>query len=479
MSASPSRSTPNFLVAASRKSSGKTTISLGLARAYANRGLRIATFKKGPDYIDPLWLQLASGNACYNLDFNTQNEAEIISTFANNSGQADLAIIETNKGLFDGVDPLGSDSNAQLAKVLQTPIILVLDTTGITRGIAPLLHGYATFDPDIAISAIILNNTGGTRHENKLRKAIETYNDIPVLGAIGRDDNLSIRERHLGLTTPGEKSSADQLITQLAKTIEQNVNLDALLEIASSNLCNSDIRDDCASPGNVDRSSSATDITIAVARDEAFGFYYPDDLEALQKCGARLKFFSTLEDSHLPEADGLFIGGGFPETHMKQLESNKILREQIKSAINNGLPTYGECGGLMYLSRSIRYLGETAQMIGVIPGDCQMHQRPQGRGFTKLQVTKDHPWPDLADSWNESSAPAHEFHYASIDNLPKDSQFAYKVKRGHGMDGNHDGIVIGNMLANFCHLRNTRQNPWAAGFTSFVRSVKKAGGDSH
>jgi cobyrinic acid a,c-diamide synthase len=472
-------SIPNFLIAASRKSSGKTTISLGLARAYANRSLKIATFKKGPDYIDPLWLQLASGNACYNLDFNTQNDTEIISTFANNSDQADLAILETNKGLFDGVDPLGSDSNAQLAKILKTPIILVLDTTGITRGIAPLLHGYSTFDPDIEISGIILNNTGGSRHEGKLRKAIETYNDIPVLGAIGRDDALSIPERHLGLTTPGEKSSADQLIAQLAITVEQNINLDSLLEIARSNQCNSDISDHSASPENVDISKRLEDITIAVARDEAFGFYYPDDLEALQRYGAKLIFFSTLHDSHLPEADGLFIGGGFPETHLKKLEANRNLRDRIKSAINNGLPTYSECGGLMYLSRSIQYQGETAQMVGVIPGDCQMHKRPQGRGFTKLQKTDKHPWPDLSDCWGKISAPAHEFHYASIDNLPNDTQFAYKIKRGHGIDGNNDGIVIGNMLANFYHFRNTEQTPWVSGFTDFVRSVKKIRNNSH
>ncbi|MCP4182056.1 MAG: hydrogenobyrinic acid a,c-diamide synthase (glutamine-hydrolyzing) [Hyphomicrobiales bacterium] len=468
-----SSSTPNFLIAAARKSSGKTTVSLGLARAYANRRHKIATFKKGPDYIDPLWLQLASGNECYNLDFNTQNSAEIISTFANYSDKANLAIIESNKGLFDGVDPLGSDSNAQLAKMLKTPIILVLDTAGITRGVAPLLRGYSTFDPHIEISGIILNNTGGIRHESKLRKAIETYSDIEVLGTIGRDSNLSIRERHLGLTTPSENASTDQLIAQLAITVEQNINLDALLEIARSNLCGpgNPILSDTLK--NAEPSNEFENITIAVARDEAFGFYYPDDLKALQKCGAKLVFFSALNDSHLPETDGLFIGGGFPETHMKKLEANRDLRDQIKSAIKNGLPTYAECGGLMYLGRSIQYQGEIAKMVGVIPGDCQMHKKPQGRGYTKLQKTKNHPWPDLSDRWSKISVPAHEFHHASIDNLPRDTQFAYRVKRGHGIDGNNDGIILGNLLANFCHFRNTQQTPWVSGFTGFVRSVKK------
>ena len=476
MSAGSRHSVPHFLIAASRKSSGKTTISLGLARAFANRGLTVAAFKKGPDYIDPLWLQLASRNPCYNLDFNTQNDAEITATFTDKYAHADLAIIETNKGLFDGVDPLGSDSNAQLAKNLKSPIILVLDTTGITRGIAPLLHGYTTFDPQISIAGVILNNTGGARHENKLRNAIEIYNHIPILGAISRDDNLSIGERHLGLTTPGENSSADQLIGELAKTVEHNINLDRLLEIARTMAVDTDRLGHPTAPENADNSDRPEDIIIAVARDEAFGFYYPDDLEALQKQGARLVFFSPLRDHQLPQADGLFIGGGFPETHIRQLEANDEMREQIKSAINNGLPAYGECGGLMYLSRSIQYQGETASMVGVIPGDSRMHKRPQGRGFTKLQLADNHPWPDLADSCNRRLVPAHEFHYASIGNLPRDSRFAYKVERGHGIDGEHDGIIIGNMLANFCHFRNTRQTPWAAGFTNFVRRVKMARG---
>ncbi len=206
----------NFFISAARKSSGKTTISLGLARAFAKRGLNVQTFKKGPDYIDPLWLEQASGHPCFNLDFNTQSETEIIDTFYRRSGDADLAIIEANKGLFDGLDVGGSDSNAQLAKILKSPIILVIDTLGMTRGIAPLLHGYSTFDPDISISGLILNNTGGSRHEQKLRNAVEYYSDIPVLGCVVRNDELAVRERHLGLTTPGEKSGALHLIFPLA-----------------------------------------------------------------------------------------------------------------------------------------------------------------------------------------------------------------------------------------------------------------------
>ncbi|MCP4936372.1 MAG: cobyrinate a,c-diamide synthase, partial [bacterium] len=290
-------------------------------------------------------------------------------------------------GLFDGVDPRGSDSNARMASLLKVPIILVIDTIGITRGIAPLLHGYSNFDPDINISGVILNKTGDSRHENKLRKAIEYYSDIPVLGSIDRNDSLTIAERHLGLTTPGEKSTAEPLIEQLAQTIEQCIDMEALLKIAGSSGHVSPVTPQRIEP------SGQPDITIAIARDEAFGFYYPDDLEAFSRCGARLEFFSPLHDSQLPKADGLFIGGGFPETHMKELAANQPLRAQIKIAIAAGLPTYAECGGLMYLSRSIEWSGKTAQMVGAIPGECKMHQKPQGRGFARLQNTANHPWP--------------------------------------------------------------------------------------
>jgi cobyrinic acid a,c-diamide synthase len=463
-------SRPKFLIAAALKSSGKTTVSVGLARAYSNRGMSVQTFKKGPDYIDPLWLEQATARPCYNLDFNAQSEAEIVETFSNNLAACELAIVETNKGLFDGVAVDGSDSNAQLAKILDIPILLVVDTIGMTRGIAPLLYGYSCFDPQISISGIILNKTGGSRHEGKLRAAIEHYSDIPVLGSVGRDENLFVAERHLGLTTPGDKSGAQPLVERLAETMEQSLDLDGILNIANSR---SQDTPAIASPAHHTRDSNSG-ITIAIARDEAFGFYYPDDLEALAGAGAKLQFFSTLNDSQLPQADGLFIGGGFPETHLRQLEANQSMRRQIKSAIENGLPTYGECGGLMYLSRSIEWSDQSARMVGVIDGDCLMHQRPQGRGFARLECTREHPWHGGGGKLQNTTYRVHEFHYASIENLPENTRYAFNVKRGHGIDGSHDGIVIDNLLANFCHFRHTRQSPWAQDFVNFVRKCREA-----
>ncbi len=456
--ASPSSAPPPaFIIAAARKSSGKTTLSLGLTRAFSNRGLHVQTYKKGPDYIDPLWLKHASHRPCYNLDFNTQSEIEILATYTRYLDDADMAIVETNKGLFDGLDLHGRDSNAQLAKILKAPLILVIDTIGMTRGIAPLLQGYASFDPDIQISGVILNKTGSSRHEAKLIAAVEHYTDIPVLGALARNDNLAVTERHLGLTTPDEKSGADPLIESLANAVEATLDLDKIQTIAAHT--------QPLPPPHPDLQikKSSTRLTIAIARDAAFGFYYEDDLEAFKKAGAKLVFFSPLHDKQLPAADGLFIGGGFPETHMNALEANTAMRQQIKSAIENGLPTYAECGGLMYLSRSIHWRGKSANMAGVIPGDCHMHDKPQGRGFAILESTAEHPWLSAG-----KQIKTHEFHYSDITNLPPQTRYAYKLTRGHGIDGKNDGIITNNLLANFCHFRNTEGSCWVEGFLRFV-----------
>ena len=272
-------------------------------------------------------------------------------------------------------------------------------------------------------------------------------------------------ERHLGLTTPGEKSGLTPLIEQLAVTMENSIDIDEVLKIAT--------RAGGNSPPSALRvvNYPRPDITIAIARDEAFGFYYADDLDGLRAAGAKLEFFSPLKDKNLPDADGLFIGGGFPETHMRELEANQPLREHIKTAIEAGLPTYGECGGLMYLSRSIEWASARRQMVGVIDGDCQMNEKPQGRGFARLGKTGQHPWAE--DSELAAEIPAHEFHYANIKNLPPQTRYAYNVKRGHGIDGTHDGIITHNLLANFCHLRNTGKTPWAESFVAFVRKCTR------
>lgn len=455
-----------LLISAAHKSSGKTMVSTGLARALVMRGLNVQPFKKGPDYIDPKWLTEASGNPCFNLDFHTQSNAEITTLFSTKAAQANIALIEGNKGLYDGVDVEGSNSNAALAKLLGAPVILVVDASGITRGVAPLLMGYQVFDKDVNIQGVILNKVLGPRHEEKLIQAIERYTDIEVLGAIKRDPRLGVDERHIGLIPSNEYAGARERITMLAETVREQVNLDRVIAIANA----------AAPLPPVDAPQTKPDkpdVRIAIARDPAFGFYYADDLEALQRAGARLVYFNALNDVYLPTCDGLFLGGGFPETQMDKLSANQTLRTRIRAAIEAGLPTYAECGGLMYLSRSISWGDKQRDMVGILPGDAIMHPRPQGRGYVRLTPTAAHPWP-IHGTNGESDIPAHEFHHSTLENLPDDLTYAYDVTRGRGINGTQDGIVMHNLVAGYAHLRDTSRCQWAAPFTAFVRHLKQA-----
>ncbi len=455
----------HLLIAATQKSSGKTTVTTGLAAALTRRGMAVQPFKKGPDYIDPMWLARAAGRPCYNLDFHCMEKAEIIAAFCRRQREADISLIEANKGLFDGVDLEGRDSNAALAALLGAPVVLVLDTLGMTRGIAPLVLGYLNFDAGVRIAGVILNKVGGPRHEGKLRAALEHYTDVPVLGAIGRGPAMEIPERHLGLVPANEATGADDTIARMADTVAASIDLDSLVGIAGA------AAGPKAAPALAwNRAPAGAGIRIGIARDAAFGFYYPDDLEALERAGAVLVPFDTLREAALPAVDGLFIGGGFPETQMAALQSNRTMRASIRTALAAGLPAYAECGGMMYLSQSLTWNGATYDMCGALPGHTVMHGRPQGRGYVVLEETGAGPWPmPPARTGIPPRFPAHEFHYASLEDLPHDVTFAYRVIRGHGIDGAHDGIVQGNLLASFSHLRDVGGNRWAARFVSFVK----------
>lgn len=455
----------SVLVSAIHKSSGKTTVTVGIAAALARRGVDVQTFKKGPDYIDPMWLSQASGKPCRNLDFHVMNEDEILAEFTYHGNDTNLCIVEGNKGLFDGVDVEGSDSNAALAKLLATPVVLVVDTRGMTRGIAPLIRGYCDFSDDIRIAAIILNQVGGPRHEGKLRAALEHYTDVPVIGSINRHPEIEIAERHLGLIPANEAKFADEKIDAIAKIVENSVDIGLFGTVACT--ANTPTR-----TGGSFRAPAAnpSDIRIGIARDAAFGFYYPGDLEALDRAGAELVPFDTLNDARLPDVDGLFIGGGFPETHAEKLSANTGLRRDIRTALENGMPAYAECAGLMYLSRSLTWQSQQNDMVGFIPGDAVMHERPVGRGYVLLHETPAMPWPGRKNS--DEDLPAHEFHYASLENLPDDLSYAYEVKRGAGISGKRDGIVLGNVVAGFSHQRNQANNAWAERFVGFVRSCQ-------
>lgn len=460
-----------LLISAAHKSSGKTTISIGLCATLRARGLRVQPFKKGPDYIDPMWLSLAAGRPCHNLDFFLMGHGEILATLATRSQEADIAVIEGNKGLYDGLDLDGSNSNAALAQLTGAPVVLVIDARGMTRGIAPLLLGYQRFDSNIRIAGVILNQLGGSRHEAKLRAVIEHYTDIPVIGAVHHDGELDIVERHLGLMPSNEDTAARARIEAIARVIAAQVDLDRVLAIAAS----APALPHTGSPASV--APSPSNVRLAIARDAAFGFYYPGDFDALRDAGAELVFFDTLSDARLPDCDGLFIGGGFPETQMDKLEANAGLRHDIHRAIEAGLPAYVECGGLMYLTRSIAWKGSRREMVGILPADTVMEDRPQGRGYVRLRETGKGLWPIAPSAGTEVRA--HEFHYSRLEHLPDGMTFAYDVLRGYGTDGAHDGIVHRNLLACYTHMRDLSDNHWTARFVRFVRNWKNARGLPH
>lgn len=454
-----------LFISAAHKSSGKTTVSIGLCAALSAAGKTVQAFKKGPDYIDPQWLGRASRRDCINLDFYTMEEDEILSTITRYSKNADLTIIEGNKGLYDGLDLDGSNSNAALAKLTKTPVILVLDARGMTRGIAPLILGYQAFDTDINIKGVILNQLGGSRHENKLRRVIEHYTDAIVVGAIHKDKRFDIDERHLGLVPSREDPFSDKKIQLLKQAIIEQVDLERLINIADS------------APALELHSTAVEapiltnivkDVTIGIIRNGAFCFYYPDDLSAMEDAGAQLVDIDTIKDGALPNIDAMFIGGGFPETHMEQLEANASIRDEIHQAIENGMPVYAECGGLMYLARSIQWKNAKHDMVGIIPGDIVMEETPQGRGYVQLRETTEGLWPGRS----ENVIAAHEFHYSRFENLDKNARFAFEVLRGTGINGKNDGYIYKNLLACYTHQRSTSRNRWTQRFVDFIRKQK-------
>ena len=449
---------PQVMISAVHKSSGKTTVSLGLCRALAVRGTRVQPFKKGPDYIDPMWLTEAAGRPCHNLDFRAMTPIEIKARFVRHARDADIALVEGNKGLHDGMDLQGSDSNAALAQLLGLPVVLVVDTQGMTRGIAPLILGFQAFAPQVRIAGVILNKVASARHEEKLRAPVEHYTDVPVIGAIALQPSMAITVRHLGLMPTCETRNAEQVIARIAQTVGAAVDLPRLTEIAA-----------LGGPPSVPAAPARApagrcDVRIGIARDAAFGFYYASDLEALREAGAELVEFNTLRDPHLPEVDGLFIGGGFPETHLDALQSNARLRRELRAAIEAGLPVYAECGGLMYLCRRISWQERRVEMVGAIPADVVMSRRPAGHGYVRLRETGKGPWPGAGAQFD-----AHEFHYSTLTNISAGLDYAYEVLRGTGIDGRRDGIVYRNLLASYAHLHDSEANPWARRFVRFVR----------
>ncbi|MBC8210043.1 MAG: cobyrinate a,c-diamide synthase [Gammaproteobacteria bacterium] len=454
-----------FYISAAHKSSGKTTLSIGIASAIHQRGRSVQAFKKGPDYIDPIWLTQATRNACYNLDFFTSGKDFILQQYALHSTQKDVVLVEGNMGLFDGLALDGSDSNAAMARLLNLPVILVIDASGTSRGIAPLLNGYQQFDHNIRYAGVILNKVAGSRHQAKLTQVIEAYTDFPILGAVPRNTEIQVTERHLGLIPSNEMGDdAVAVIEQLAVQAREHIDIDRLLAIESS-------KPALEIPPIVETISFAADqLRIGVAMDEAFGFYYPGDLERFKSLGVEIVPFSCLYDTALPEnLDGLFIGGGFPETQVAGLSANQSMLQSIRQAILNHMPAYAECGGMMYLCSNLVQNDHAYPLCDIIPATVKMNKKPQGRGYVILQSSPLHPWLKSTTK----TIQAHEFHYSNLHGLPEDVRYAYSIKRGAGIDGLNDGIVMYNLIASYTHLRQTDRCVWVDDFVTFVKTCNR------
>lgn len=449
---------PRIIIAAPHRSSGKTTLTIGLCKALTDSGFNVQPFKKGPDYIDPMWHSAATGNDCRNLDYFMMGEETILDSFRKSAKGADISIIEGNMGLYDGMESDGKGSTADLARLLKAQIILITDASSMTRSIAPLINGFQRFEPDITITGVILNKISGARHESKLRATIDHYCDVEIIGAIPRSGDVGISQRHLGLKPAREDEQALARINAIGNLIKNYVNLEALARIAKSSPALPDLN--CAENAPYPNPN----VKIGIARDRAFTFYYPENLEALRMAGAELIPFSPMHDTRLPEVNGLYIGGGFPEVFMEELEANKDIRRNIKQVIEDGIPAYAECGGLMYLARNISWNSITRNMVGALPCDIVMHEKPKGHGYIRLQTT--------GNSWlnGDLEIRGHEFHYSEVQNLG-DVKFAYRLLRGKGVDGVSDGIVYKNVIASYAHLHSLGSPDWAYEFIKCVKDV--------
>jgi cobyrinic acid a,c-diamide synthase len=465
------------LIAALRGGSGKTVLSIGIIAALCNTGKRIVPFKKGPDYIDAGWLAMAAGRSCYNLDTFMADDTLVCQSFLSHTAHTsdtsnDIAVIEGNRGLYDGLDVDGSTSTASLSRLLNTPVILCLDCTKSTRTMAAVVLGCLHFEPDVQIKGVILNRIAGQRHENILRSSIEKHCGIPVIGAIPKLKSQDFPERHMGLIPTPEHSWAKKSINAAADVVAKHVDLSEVLRIAKSAedkpfSCSADfsctddgnlsieIAGSRQKPQNASHNHSQTP-KIGIVKDSAFQFYYPDNLEALTAAGAELVYISPLSDTELPEIDGLYIGGGFPETHAKELAQNIKFRNEIKVSADSGLPIYAECGGLMYLGKSL-VLDQPYPMTGVLPLEFGFSKKPQGHGYTIAVVDRENPFYEIG-----TVVKGHEFHYSKVlECRGSDQDMVFGMEKGHGIINNRDGFCYKNVFATYTHIHAMGMPQWA------------------
>lgn len=461
------RALPRLVVAALRGGSGKTTLTLGLIRALRQRGLSVAPFKKGPDYIDPFWHSEAAGTPCHNLDPFMLGQEQVLASFGHYSQGRQAAVVEGNRGLFDGLDVSGSQSTAELAKWLKSPVVLVVDCSMASRTVAAVVLGCQRFDTELNLAGVVLNPVANSRQEGIVRRAIEQYCGIPVLGAVPRLD-LRMPERHMGLVPPQEHAQVAQALERAADGVASHVQVEALWALMQA----APVWHELPPPQGLFPAQPAKPgvVTIGVVRDAAFGFYYPENLEALANHGARLVFCSALDDPALPpDLDALYIGGGFPETHAARLAANESFRASLLGAARQGLPIYAECGGLMYLGQSLEVEGVAYPMAGVFPLDFAMRQRPQGHGYTQCRVQGPNPFLPPGLEFR-----AHEFHYSEPIIRPGAAyDFVFQAVRGKGILGGGAGLLVEKALGTYHHVHALGLPQWARGLVRAARGGRE------
>jgi len=475
-----------LLISSPQGHSGKTIVTVGLCKLLRRQGLSIQPFKKGPDYIDPSWLTIAAGRGCRNLDLFLIPEERLIRAFKQACEETDLAIVEGAMGLYDGLDTHGT--TAEIARLLDIPILLVVNTSRMTSSIAAMVKGYQLFQTDVKIAGVILNYVSGIRHEKKLRDAVEQHCEIPVVGSIPRDEDLRIAERHLGLIPCPESSDAESVVERVGDKLESYLDLDHILAVArefsplhpaplprgegetkKTSLPN-EVRgidgDSLPARERDGLRSREMKAKIGVVRDRAFNFYYPENLEALTNANAELIFINSFQD-RLPEVDGLYIGGGFPEFFLEELEKNRALRKDIAKAVEAGLPVYAECAGLMYLCRNIHWQGRSFEMVGIIPAEVRISEKPEGHGYVVAEIMDENPLFPIGLTLR-----GHEFHHSKLS-IKNGVRFAYEIRRGHGIDGKRDGVLYKNIFGAYTHIHALGTPSWAEAFVSLAAKEGK------
>jgi cobyrinic acid a,c-diamide synthase len=437
---------------------------MGLIRALRNRGLSVAPFKAGPDFIDPSYHLFAAGRPSRNIDGYMMKKSDMVGAFYHGCRDADIAVVEGTMGLYDSIDGIReTGSTGQVAKFLEAPVILIANIERISRTVAPYVMGYRVFDKKIDIKGVLLNRAGSERHAGKARLAVEKLAKMDVVGVIPRDKRIEIPERHLGLVPAYEKRRLNRLFNTLAELMEEYVDVDKIIRIAKGAKSVKNVKEPpVLSP------KKQIPTKLGIIRDKCFSFYYQNNLDAFSAAGAELKFIDSLKDKKLPDINALYIGGGFPEVFAKELEKNKRLRASIYDFCDAGKPTYGECGGLMYLGKSIKTReGDEHEMVGFLPLETQMFKKFQSLGYVRNEAIKDSPICKKG-----ATLKGHEFHYSKAKLLKrnlKNMEYIYKVKRGMGIDGEHDGLLVKKTVASYMHLHVLS---YPAMISNFLKSAR-------